>query len=169
MECITFTIESNEKVSLKEKSKYIIDKLNNTSIDMKNPDNFNVLINYRIKKFIKLIVDGMYPETKACKNAYKIKFIYLHYDFMNSNIEKLISNNEGLCCCADKSYHIIVSYLHYLLDGEIPKTENTMEFESSNSINYMDWFDFCEGLYQLYYGNPQNYLNAYKKLLEDKY
>lgn len=166
LENVFLKVGNSKKSEMKENLKSLLEKIKNIPCDIKNPDNFNTLIKFDIERFLNLVVDEICLESKDYKNAYKIKFVYLNYNFFKNNIKNLVSQKEGFCCCVDKTSHIINSYMKYLLNGIVPGIENDRHFWVFNFGDYTDWFELCEGLYQLYYGKPKMYLESYKKLLD---
>lgn len=137
--------------------------------DRENIEEFNIFINNNLKKVLSVLIKDIYKESELNRNIIsKLQFIYLQYDFLDKNIRKLINQKDGFTCCADKTYFIIKMYKKYLITNTIPEFDEEKD-KNSYSIpkfgSYKEWINFCNGLYELYNGNPTNYLLAYNTLL----
>lgn len=99
-------------------------------------------------------------------NRRKFADVYINaMSFYRWNLRYFIEKNEGSACCNDKAMFVLRSYLKYLLDGEIPawNTENQKYWIPKLGDSAL-WFDFVDGLYEMYHGRPDKYLAASKKL-----
>lgn len=167
-EDIFSSIISNSENETKTNYSEIIKKLINSGYDIENPDVFNVMVDYRLKQILGIVITEICASPKNINNLNAIKFLYLDYTFMKCNIENLIIKREGSCCCADKSKHILEAYKDYLIRGFVPELNNQRNYWVFNFGGYQDWFELCEGLFHLYYGNPTKYLVAYQKLINSE-
>lgn len=165
---IVTCILSNDEKEINEKYKEIIQEFIRSGYDLKNAETFDVMIRFQIDNIMNLLISSLNPEISSSKNKDAVQFLFLHYSYLNENIEKLISKKEGHACSADKSRHLLEMYKEYLLTGNIPELENQKHFWIFSFGTYPMWFDFCDSLWYLYYGNPSKYLTAYKNLLECK-
>jgi hypothetical protein len=163
----TSLVESEEKET-KVKYAEIIKSLKNSKYDFIKPEIFDCMINYQIDKILRIVVSEICEAPHDMSNSNKIYFLFDNYTFIKSNIEKLIIKKESMSCCVDKSRHIILAYKDYLIRGFIPELDGERHYNVFNFGDYKDWFDFCDSLYSLYYGNPEKYLPAYKKLLDSE-
>lgn len=163
-----FNVISNEQEKKSKKTvQNVLDDLSAAGIEKLNPEEFNLRIGHKVDR-------GLYELAKALsstpnsniENKNKPIFIYLHYDFLEKNIRQLCINREGHACCADKSREIIRMYRKYSLTGEIkvfnPDEEN---YYTPNFGTNQNWIDYCDGLYDLYYGKTEKYIKAYNTLL----
>ena len=131
-----------------------------------NPEHFNIYINNKLNKGVKLLADTLH-EPSVCKDKNKPNFIYQNYSFLESHIRNLCELREGSSCSADKSRYILKMYLNYSITGEIP--EFNPEVEHYWMPNFGDnemWMNYCDSLYQLYYGKTEEYFKSYKSLME---
>lgn len=163
---ILSTIIANNEEETRINYGEIIKKFRHSGYDLDNPDTFNVMVNFEIERVLGLVASELSPSPYNLDNLEAIKFIFLNYTFLESNIEKLITKREGSCCCTDKAGHILEAYMDYLVRDFVPETKTDRHFYVFNFGEYKDWFDFCGGLFRLYYGDNEKYLLSYKKLLE---
>lgn len=85
--------------------------------------------------------------------------------FYKWNLRYFIDKNEGSMCCNDKAMFVLRSYLKYLLDGEIPVwNKENQKYWTPKLGDSALWFEFVDGLYEMYHGRPDKYLAASKKL-----
>lgn len=140
-----------------------------SKIDFSKPENF-IKVNIIIKKILNNLIENIIPNlSEKNENKNEIVFVYTNYRYLAANIESVCEKKEDDVCLTDKSRHIISIYLKYLLSGKVPKfepTSNTYWIPSFGT--YKKWIEFCEGLYELYYGNNQKYINIYNELLSEK-
>ncbi|WP_368263266.1 hypothetical protein [Clostridium disporicum] len=143
-----------------------INNINESKKRINNPEHFNIFINHKLNKGIGLLANTLH-EPSVCKDKGKPNFIYQHYDFLENNIRNLCVLREGSSCCADKSRYILKMYLNYSITGEIPhfNPENEKYWIPNFGDNEM-WMNYCDGLYKMHYGNPEEYFKAYKALME---
>lgn len=160
----TLSSDNETKINYGE----IIKKFRHSGYDLDNPDTFNVMINYQVEQILGLVASELSPPPYNLANLEAIKFLFLNYTFLETNIENLITKREGHCCCSDKAGHILEAYMDYLIRDFIPEMKEDRHFYVFNFGEYKDWFDFCDGLFRLYYGNNEKYLLTYKKLLESE-
>lgn len=151
-----------------KKYRNVIKKLINTDYNLEYMENFDMLINLEIEKILSVVVNEINPAIIDMENIEKLQFLYLKYTFMEQNIEKLIIKKEGNTCCSDKTGHILEAYRKYLLRSIVPEKKGSENYWDVGFGSYEDWFAFCEGLYNLYYGNPEDYILNYEKLLKSE-
>lgn len=130
------------------------------------PEKFNLFVGSKLSDILEVITKELHKET-VCKDTYKPHFIYEQYSYLEQNIEKLCVKKESHSCSADKSRYILQMYLNYALTGEIPEDSlKKGEYWKPRFGTLEQWMNYCDGLYRLYFGNPDEYLFAYKRLLE---
>lgn len=144
----------------------IVSILEGTNYDFKNPETFYVVLMFQIHQIMDSVAE-IFHELSS--DNYKVNFIFTNYNFLESNIEKLIEEKTGTSMyVADKSRHIISLYLKYLLTEEIPEDEFRDDYWLVNFGTNKQWMEFCNSLYKLYYGNPKEYFNVYNILLKEE-
>lgn len=160
----------------------IADSLENAPYDLMNPDIYNSIIGNRVRmlmgKTIEKLYDGkdsiiiedrmgVFEKKLNIKDMDKIQFLYLEYQYLQHNIEKLIEEKlESSICIDDRNRFVLGVYMEYLLTGIIKKTDLSEHFWLPKFGTNENWVGFCEGLYEMYYGNPDRYILARTKLLE---
>lgn len=143
-----------------------INNIKEAKDNLNDPDSFNFSINYKINQGIKLLANSLH-EPSICKDKYKPDFIYLNYAFLEQNIKQLCILKEGSCCCVDKSRSIIEMYLEYSISGQVQEFKPDIEkWWLPKFGTYQDWMDFCDGLYNLYYGQVEKYFRSYNTLIQ---
>ena len=161
-------INESEKKS-KEIATDAIERLKLMKIS--DPENFNTILGYKIEMGLTEIVKTLHkPPLDKIKNKSKPNFIYLKYNYLSKNIENLcISKEKTSCCSVDKSRSIIRMYFDYSMTEQIPEFDPNQEsYSMPNFGTYEEWINFCEGLYELYYGRPEKYLNSLKALMDSE-
>jgi hypothetical protein len=157
------SIIESENQETKKQYKDIINKLKNSNFNIEKPEIFDCMIKYQMEKVLNIVIDELCNSSND-----KVQFLFNNYNFIKYHLEKLIVLKEGISCSADKSRHIILSYKDYLINNIIPKLKNEKHYNIFNFGEYQDWFDFCDSIYELYYGDIKDYLNIYKKLLNSE-
>jgi len=125
------------------------------------PENFHTFLLYPLSQ----AVEGLLSTELGSEEA---KFLVKHYRFVESHFERLIVKFEGRACCADKSRTILKRLLTFLTTG------NEIAFDYTQQYTYhlprciftthADIVMFFKGLHNLYYGNPDQYLEALNEL-----
>lgn len=168
-QCITSLFNSLNAKSEKEAMELFGQAINyagENKAKIKNPERFNIYINHKLNKGVKLLVKSLH-EPSICKDKNKPNFIYQNYDFLDAHIRNLCELREGSSCCADKSRHILKMYLNYSITGEIPEfNPNVEKYWLPNFGDNEMWMNYCDSLYQLYYGKTEEYFKAYKALIK---
>lgn len=143
----------------------IIQEIKKCKLGIDDPEKFHSFVSYPLENYLNIIANELH-ETPTIKNSNKCNFIYSQYSFLKHNIEKLCIQREGRSCCADKSRSIIKMFLKYSLNGEIPDFNPDVEVYFFPKFGtYTDWMNFCDGLYELFYGKNNLYLIALNTLL----
>lgn len=148
----------------------LLAKLKATGYDLDDPEDFNTLVVYEANNALKFLGFEMCEPPHDMKNANKIKFLYLRYDFMEMHIRHLVQSKEGSGCCADKSRHILGVYKDYLVRGVIPESDFSKRpgYHIPKFGEYKLWIEYCDSLIQLYYGDLKNNLEVYQKLIQEE-
>jgi len=145
----------------------VIEKFKLSNIDISDPENFSLFISSRLNDSLQHLSSLLHDTPlDTIKDKYKTAFIYSNYRFLKSNIEELCVKREGSSCSADKSRWIIGNYLKYSLTEEIPDINTEEEhYWIPKFGSGEEWMLFCDGLYGLFYGHTEKYLNSYNTLL----
>lgn len=153
-----------------DKKKYAMDILKimeELPYDFRNPDIFNTMFMFPLEEVLNAIAQGLQEgEMGKVVDTYRPQFAFVHYQFLEANIIALIKKRTGDACSSDKTRHILSMYLKYSLTGNIPETDYEEHYWLPKFGENKEWIDFCNGLYHLYFGNPDKYFTSYKALLE---
>jgi hypothetical protein len=121
------------------------------------PEDFHTWLLYPLSS----AVDGLLYSELGTEEA---RFLVKHYRFVESHFERLIVKYEGRACCADKARTILKRLLSFLTTGkEIAFDYNeqyTFHLPRCIFTTHEDILMFFKGLHNLYYGNPDQYLQA---------
>ncbi len=127
-------------------------------------EQFHFSLPYRLRK----VVDGLLQSVLPGKR--EAHFILQQYEFLNAHFKNIIIRLAGAACCADKSRTILHRLLQYYLTGKKivfdPNEDYTFGHPTTVFTTHQEIVTFFEGLYGLYYGNPEGYLKALKTTLE---
>jgi hypothetical protein len=127
-----------------------------------DPEDFHTWLLYPLSS----AVDGLLYSELGTEEA---RFLVKHYRFVESHFERLIVQYEGRACCADKARTILKRLLAFLTTGkEVAFDYNqqyTYHLPRCIFTNHEDIVTFFKGLHNLYYGNPDQYLQALQSLL----
>lgn len=160
------TLNAESEKEAKNMFNETIEHIKKGKVNINNPENFECFINYKLRKGTKLLV-SMLHEPSVCKDKNKPNFIYANYGFLENHIRNLCTLREDSACCADKSRYILKMYLKYSITGEIPIfNPNVEEYWIPNFGDNQMWINYCDSLYELYYGYVKNYLKAYNSLIQ---
>lgn len=95
----------------------------------------------------------------------KINFVYAEYDFVNAQVEELVTKFEGSPCCHDKSSTLVRMYVRYLATGELPDvSKGEKEFWKPACGTAEEWMNFIDSTIHLHQGRADAYFDAYQKL-----
>lgn len=95
----------------------------------------------------------------------KIEFVYKEYDFINAQVEELITKYEGSPCCHDKSSTLVRMYVRYQATGILPDLKKEeKEFWKPACGTAEEWMNFIDSTLHLYQGRPDAYLAAHQLL-----
>lgn len=128
------------------------------------PERFLYALPYPLER----VVDGLLQTVLPGKR--EAHFILRQYRFLNLHFQKVIQRREGFGCSADKSRTILDRLLQYYLTGDEivfdPNEGYTFGHPTTVFTTHREIVEFFEGLYGLYYGNPEGYLKALESALE---
>ncbi|MBU2765812.1 hypothetical protein HAP94_06280 [Acidithiobacillus ferrivorans] len=123
---------------------------------------------YALPYPLERVVDGLLQTVLPGKR--EAQFILRQYRFLNVHFQKIIQRLEGFGCSGDKSRTILDRLLQYYLTGKEvvfdPGEQYTFGHPTVVFTTHREIVEFFEGLYALYYGNPEGYLKALKNTLE---
>lgn len=71
--------------------------------DSNSISNFHLKYNHTFDKILRAIV------KEAISNKHEVVFLFMNFNYVKNNIQKLIREAEGMSCCADKFRLIEVS------------------------------------------------------------
>jgi hypothetical protein len=153
-----------QKAKEEDKESPIYDFIATKKEYLSNPDTFNTMVVYRIKRIIHTFI-----ETQFTEKNYLAQAIYMDYDFFKNNISQLCSKLYGSGCCVDRARFLLKSAIKYKEMGELPKFDWKAEytFHYPKTATPKMWIEFIEGLYGLRYGNNEKYLIALNNIIKD--
>lgn len=138
--------------------------INQSPYNFHDPNVYDTVLMYPIRQMTGAVADNYLGfKDKTGKAA----FIYLNYDFVESNISKLMQKRTGFSASVDKSRTVISTYLKYLSHPE----EELPDFCKDHYWlpkfgSAKEWIEYCDSLINLYYGEPERYLETYRTLLK---
>lgn len=138
-------------------------QLKSLNIDMADPGHFHTCFMYDVNNSLEQLI----RELRTADGNDKLVFIYIHYGYLEDHIQRFHSSRCGSSGCADRSRHIIRAYLDYVITGSVPDDDFTNDhYWIPKFGTYQEWMDYCDGLFDFYYGRPEKYLMAYKCLMD---
>lgn len=157
----------NQSEPCRKEADDILEMMENLPYDFRNPDIFNTMFMFPIEQVFDAIAKGLCgSKSPEVKDSFKPQFVFIQYGFLSANISKLVATRmNSSACSSDVSRTILSMYLRYALTGEIPETDYEEHYWLPKFGENKEWMEFCDGLYKLYYGNPELYLKAYGKLI----
>lgn len=115
------------------------------------------LFAYRLEQTIDGMVEHVTP-------SYDAKLIFKHSHFIETHLSNLFEKREGSACCADKARTIIRSLLRFYMAGKKIEFDYGAEYTYHLPKTMLKDHDsivmFVNALIDLYYGNPEHYLNS---------
>lgn len=129
-------------------------------------EKFNVFINYKLDNILEVCIAEANPSIDSNKIE-KLCFLYKNYNFIEYNLEFLIKKYEGWICSADKTRWLVDRYHEYIVKDAIPDMNRSEKCYWKPCFGSGElWMNFCESLFDLYYGQPQKYLEITKELMK---
>lgn len=163
-------LSSMNEVSFGDAIEKVAEKLKGMQYDFSNPDTFNIMFMHPLNQVLEQLVDKLMKEhpSQGIEDTFRPKFVYMNYTMLSSNIEKLVATRtHTTACSADISGHIIGQYLRYTLTGIIPEFDENEHFWLPKFGTYKEWFELCDGLYELSFGKMDRFISAYATLLSE--
>lgn len=158
LEKIVKSIYDNEKAGIDE----IVSALPLDLERYRDPERFYLFLQFDMNNVSKAIAEKLFKGV----HQDKLDLLCVHYDFFEKHIEKLLISRIGISSSRDRSRHILSLYKNFLTDGTYKEEDFSEEHYWIPTFGtYMDWMNFCDSLYDLYYGNPDKYLISLKVLL----
>ena len=125
-------------------------------------DGFYYSLIYPLSQMIDGLLSSVLPKSQEAQ------FLFKHYRFVECHFQELIRKTEGNTCCADKSHTVMLKLLAYFLTGETVAFDYgqkyTFHLPKNVFTSHEEIISFFKGLHSLYYGNPQNYIEAYARI-----
>ncbi len=122
---------------------------------------------YALPYPLERVVDGLLQTVLPGKES--AHFILQQYRFLDRHFQKVIERQEGIGCSRDKSRTILHRLLRYYVTGQEvvfdPSEKYTFGHPTTVFTTHQEIVEFFEGLYGLYYGNPDGYLTALETVL----
>ena len=116
---------------------------------------------------IEAMIEGLIDQCQVCE---EVRFILKQSQYLEGHIQRIFEKFEGRACCYDKTKTVIRALLKYYRE-DIP-----IEFDYDQQyvfhlpkivLTEQDSVIGCfEGLYDLYYGYNNKYLDVYKGMLD---
>lgn len=160
-EIISHILDINKK---ERKKLYTSVKAEYNIPEFDSPKDFYFSIKYPIGKFINGTLDNKFGDNK------EIKWIYSHYDFVESHLTKLFSKFEGRDFSVDKSTTIINSLVEFYKTNKVIKLnyeqEYTFDFPDKILKTHNNIINYYQSLKSLYYGNFEEYIIFISKILK---
>lgn len=170
LEKIFDVLISDEQQQHTKTAAYVTRLLQRHTYDYRNPEIFDVMFMYSLRTMLEQVADNLHKKP-VIKDTYKANFIFLHYDFMESHIEKLIQiKTHTTCCIADKTRYIIKQFLNYAITGDdvVFQEPSTKNYHVPTFGTASEWITYCDSLYYLYHGKTMDYLKAFLTLIESE-
>lgn len=139
-----------------------------------NSERFNYLLDtlmYSQSKLITKLVektfeqkykDSDFQNIPYQNKSWAISYIS-HQDFIKRNIEGILSELYGTCCCVDKSNFLFSSFFkEYFLNKKVSfnKSEYEYSYQIPETCKKESWMNLVEGIMLLENGKNQKYIDA---------
>lgn len=164
---IISSILTGEEEKHAKAAKFITNKLKRSPYELNKPEVFHTMAIFPLNMMLEQVA-AQFHEPAQIKDKYKASFIYLHYDFMEHNIETLLKTiTKTSCCITDKSRFLLEQFLKYSITGDVPDFKpDPKHYEIPKFGTPSEWMDYCDGVYYLYHGRLTQYLTAYQCLID---
>lgn len=127
-----------------------------SAVEDLNPDRFHILYTFKQDEVIRGLLNAKFGRN------HKAHFIFQNYSFLSSHVRRVIDDNEGLGCAADKVRFLIRSILKFYADGTKLSLDMTKEYTyhypTKVFLTHEDLQAFVESVMDLYYGANKKYL-----------
>lgn len=126
-------------------------------------ERYHYALPYPLQKLLRGLLNYAIPGKREAQ------FILEHQDFVSAHFRSVITGQEGMSCCADKTRTILRKLLRYYLAGEeiVFNRDAKYTFDLTEKVFtcHEDIVEFFNALQGLYYGNPKQYLAVLSKIL----
>lgn len=155
--------EAYEKYS--DKADEIMQLMDDEDIYLASPEKFSYYISDEYDKFTSVLLQKA-AYTAESENREKLEFVYKQYNFIMSHIRELVVSRCGYNASVAVAWTVIKEYISDL-KYEYSDTQKWQEdyYAYPKFGTSEEWFQLCDALYSLYYGNPTEYLKIYGVLL----
>lgn len=159
-------ILNNREMESKEKYGEIINQLMKSfGDDIKEIDTFYYLIQYELDEALEYLIKQMYPSL-SFKKLERVIFLYTNFNFVENQLESIISKKEGPTCSIDKCRWLINSYLTYLIEDRFPDmTKEKRCYWKPDFGSGEEWIEFLDSLFSFYYGDLERYFKSLGRLI----
>lgn len=99
---------------------------------------------------------------------YRAQFLFAHHQFVETQIRSLVTEIDGMACCADRTRTILRALVGYLV------SEKPIVFDYAQEYTYhlpvrvfrteAEIVMFFDAVFELYYGKAQPFIAAQEKL-----
>lgn len=124
-------------------------------------DEFDILFASELTGVVEAVIAGVTKNPSAV-------FLVLHHEFVYAHVSKMIEDAEGHPCSADKASTIVGALYRHLMVGDAIafnyEQQYTYHLPKKIFKTQTEIVGFFEGLQNLYYGNPDRYLNEILKV-----
>lgn len=131
----------------------------------RGPDDFNMGVLFPWSQLVEAGVRRAFPEVPP-ERLNKLEFLFSHADFVSHHLDRQIKHIEGFACSYDKVLWLLNHYAMWLAsENPMPTLPEPREFFHPKSLSVAFWFDFCDHLQSLYYGNSKPHLMDLTQLI----
>ena len=160
--------EKFQQESYEKYSEFVLNVIKDHNyLNLKDPEEFSLLLATTFNDMVNVLAETVLSDFKVNpEQKHKLKFVFVHYDFIERHLRSVISEYEGSCCETDKTRWLIRTYVQYLLTGQLPKVEER-KYWHPRVIRISDWITWMDSIYDLYYGKIERYISAKDNIIEN--
>lgn len=145
----------------------IVDVL--ASVSDLNPEHFDLLFNLPIREGTEALLDECF--SSQVLDRPRLVFLFAQSRYIDNHLTRLFQQYEGNDHSAEKSRTLLRALAHFFATGQ------PISFDYSGPRDHLPQqifthhqpiFDFFEGLYRLYHGQPELYFKAIGELLDSQ-
>lgn len=137
-------------------------KLARAKVEAWNPEEFYFVLSYPIGEVVDGLLNAVLP------NNDRAHFIFKHYDFVESHVERVIERFEGSACSADKTGAVISRLLRFYIKGDPiifdPSEKYTYHHPNQIFTTHEEVVGFFEAIHRLYHGDSDKFLEVAAKM-----
>lgn len=123
---------------------------------------FDILLRYPLERFVEGLLASVVPGDR------RVHFLFKQYQFVEAHLKRLFAVHEGDACSVDKARTVVRRLIGFFQNGTLIAFDWTAEFTYHYPHTILTTHEaivaFFEGLYALYYGQPEKYLIALRNL-----